>query len=132
MEYNGKALADLHRSRRTRPRCSRKAGEQLAGFASCATTAARRRGCWIFAGAWTQAGNQMARRDNTDPSGIGQTLELGLGLAGEPAHPLQPRLVRPDRQAVGPDAQAVAWNGKAWGGTDMPDFKADEPPEATA
>ena len=31
-------------------------------------------GCWIYAGAWTQQGNMMARRDNSDPTGIGQTL----------------------------------------------------------
>jgi formate dehydrogenase major subunit/formate dehydrogenase-N alpha subunit len=28
--------------------------------------------CWIFAGSWTEAGNQMARRDNTD-TGLGNT-----------------------------------------------------------
>ena len=63
-------------------------------------------GCWIFSGSWTEAGNQMARRDNTDPTGIGNTLELGLGLAGQPAHPLQPRLVRSGGQAVEPEAPA--------------------------
>ena len=31
-------------------------------------------GCWIFAGSWTPEGNQMARRDNADPSGLGNTL----------------------------------------------------------
>ena len=31
-------------------------------------------GCWIFSGAWTSKGNMMARRDNSDPSGLGSTL----------------------------------------------------------
>jgi formate dehydrogenase major subunit len=25
-------------------------------------------GCWIWAGSWTSSGNQMARRDNSDPT----------------------------------------------------------------
>ena len=35
--------------------------------ASCATTAPRRRGCWIYSGCWNENGNNMARRDNDDP-----------------------------------------------------------------
>ncbi len=35
-------------------------------------------GCWIFAGSWTPEGNMMARRDNADPSGLGNTLGMGM------------------------------------------------------
>jgi formate dehydrogenase major subunit len=31
---------------------------------------------------------------------------------------------------VGSEKRLVWWNGKAWGGTDVPDYKADVPPEA--
>jgi hypothetical protein len=31
-------------------------------------------GNWIYCGTWSQAGNNMAKRDNSDPSGLGQTL----------------------------------------------------------
>ncbi|HNU69779.1 MAG TPA: hypothetical protein PKG82_11570, partial [Myxococcota bacterium] len=30
-------------------------------------------GCWLFSGSWTEKGNMMARRDNSDPSGLGNT-----------------------------------------------------------
>ncbi|STK87166.1 formate dehydrogenase, nitrate-inducible, major subunit [Escherichia coli] len=29
---------------------------------------------WIYTGSWTEQGNQMANRDNSDPSGLGNTL----------------------------------------------------------
>ncbi|OUL80888.1 hypothetical protein, partial [Paraburkholderia hospita] len=49
-------------------------GDQLAGFAQLKDDGTTTSGCWIFCGAWTQNGNQMGRRDNSDPTGIGQTL----------------------------------------------------------
>ncbi|OUL73005.1 hypothetical protein, partial [Paraburkholderia hospita] len=51
-----------------------KKGDQLAGFAQLKDDGTTTSGCWIFCGAWTQNGNQMGRRDNSDPTGIGQTL----------------------------------------------------------
>ena len=108
-----------------------KAGEQLAGFAQLRADGSTASGCWIFSGAWTQAGNQMARRDNADPYGMGQT----LGWAW--AWPANRRILY-NRASADPAGQPwdaekkrlVWWNGKSWGGTDVPDFKADSPPEA--
>ena len=55
---------------------------------------------------------------------------VGLGLAGQPADPVQPGLGRPGRQAV-ERAQGLVWwdeeQGK-WTGHDVPDFVADRPP----
>jgi formate dehydrogenase major subunit len=50
-----------------------RAGEQLPGFSVLQADGTTASGCWIFAGSWTQAGNQMARRDPSDPYGIGAT-----------------------------------------------------------
>ncbi len=73
---------------------------------SCATTARPRRGCWIFSGCCTEKGNQMARRDATDPREHGHRAELGVGVAGQPAHPLQPRQRRSVPASRGIPAQA--------------------------
>ena len=57
---------------------------------------------------------------------------VGLGLAGEPADPLQPRLGRPRRQAVvgAQDATSGGTRSRASGpGDDVPDFAADKPPD---
>ena len=105
-EYSGKALADLTDPKDKTKVLVKKAGEQLDGFAQLRDDGSTSCGCWIFSGAWTEKGNLMARRDNSDPFGIGQTLNWAFVLAGQPAHPVQPRLLRPRRQALGPEAQA--------------------------
>ncbi|MGL4458010.1 MAG: molybdopterin-dependent oxidoreductase, partial [Plesiomonas shigelloides] len=71
MENNGKALADL---RDADGNVIVKKGQQLSSFAQLRDDGSTSSGCWIFAGSWTPEGNQMARRDNADPSGLGNTL----------------------------------------------------------
>ena len=72
-EFSGRALKDV-----TDPKDPTKvlvkAGEQLNGFAELRDDGSTACGCWIFAGCWSEKGNLMARRDNSDPYGIGQTL----------------------------------------------------------
>ena len=128
-EFNGKALTDL--ADPATGAVLLKAGEQLPGFALLRDDGSTASGCWIFAGSWTAQGNQMARRDNADPYGMGQTNgwawawpanrrilynRASADVAGKPWNPDKKRL--------------VWWNGKAWTGTDVPDFKIDSAPEA--
>jgi formate dehydrogenase major subunit len=128
MEYNGKALGDVTDPKDATKVLAKK-GEQLAGFAQLRDDGSTSCGCWIFAGCWTQAGNQMGRRDNSDPTGIGQTLNWAW------AWPANRRVLynRASADTKGkpfdPTRKLVAWNGTAWGGADVPDFKLDEPPE---
>ena len=66
-----------------------------------------------------------ARRRRSRRAGRLGLARVGLGLAGEPAHPLQPRLRRSGRQAV-VGAQAATSGGtrsrRSWTGYDVPDF----------
>jgi formate dehydrogenase major subunit len=128
MEYNGKALADL-----TDPKDATKvlvkAGDQMPGFAFLRDDGTTSCGCWIYCGAWTQAGNQMARRDNNDPYGIGQTLNWAW------AWPVNRRILY-NRASSDPSGKPwdakrklVFWNGKAWGGADTPDMRPDAAPD---
>jgi formate dehydrogenase major subunit len=129
MEYNGQALAD-----QTDPKDPTKTlvkrGQQLSGFAQLKDDGTTASGCWIFCGAWTEAGNQMARRDTADPTGIGQS----LGWAW--AWPANRRILynRASCDTSGkpfdPTRKLIGWNGRAWTGPDIPDYKADEPPES--
>ena len=127
-EYSGKALADLA-DPKDPTKITRKAGEQLAAFAELRDDGSTASGCWIFAGAWSPAGNLMARRDNSDPTGIGQTLNWAW------AWPANRRILynRASCDVSGkpfdPRRSLISWNGKSWGGADIPDFKADENPE---
>jgi formate dehydrogenase major subunit len=126
-EYSGSALKDLA-DPKDASKITRKAGEQLAGFAELRDDGSTQSGCWIFCGAWGPTGNLMARRDNSDPTGIGQTLNWAW------AWPANRRVLynRASCDTAGkpynPKLKLIGWNGSAWGGADVPDFKVDENP----
>ena len=128
MEYNGKALADVV-DPKDKTKVLAKAGEQLAGFGQLRDDGSTACGCWIYSGAWTQAGNQMARRDNSDPFGIGQTLNWAW------AWPANRRILYnrassdPSGKPWDPRRRLMAWNGKSWAGSDVPDMRPDAAPE---
>lgn len=128
MEYNGRALKDLH-DPQDASKVLVKKGEQLSTFAQLRDDGSTASGCWIYCGAWTPAGNQMGRRDNSDPSGIGQTLNWSW------AWPVNRRVLynRASCDVNGKPfdmkRKLIAWNGTTWGGVDVPDFKIDEVPQ---
>ncbi|SHM29176.1 formate dehydrogenase (quinone-dependent) catalytic subunit [Duganella sacchari] len=128
MEYNGKALKEI-----TDPKDATKVilkkNEQLAGFAQLKDDGSTACGCWIFAGSWTAAGNQMGRRDNSDPSGIGQTLNWAWAWPANRRVLYNRASCDPKGKPWDPTRKLIAWNGTAWGGVDVPDYKVDEPPE---
>jgi len=125
-EYNGRALTDL-----TAPdgKVLRPAGQQLSGFGELRDDGSTMSGCWIWAGSWTEAGNQMGRRDNSDPTGIGNTLNWAW------AWPANRRVLYNRASAdlegnpFNPNRTLVKWNGKTWGGADVPDYGATIAPE---
>lgn len=128
MEYNGKALADV-----TDPKDPTKvlvkAGEQLPSFAMLRDDGSTTCGNWIYCGVWSQAGNNSARRDNSDPSGLGQTLNWGF------AWPVNRRILynRASADLAGKPWDAkrtvLKWLGDKWGGNDIPDMRPDAAPE---
>lgn len=126
-EYSGRALTDLT-DPKDPAKVTRKAGEQLSGFAELRDDGSTLSGCWIFCGAWTQAGNQMARRDNSDPTGIGQTLNWAWAWPANRRVLYNRASCDPQGKPFNPARKLIAWNGKTWGGADVPDFKIDEDP----
>ena len=126
-EYSGRALKEL-----TDPKnptvVTRKAGEQLAGFAELRDDGSTLSGCWLFCGAWGPAGNLMARRDNSDPTGIGQTLNWAYAWPANRRVMYNRASCDPNGKPFNPQRKLIAWNGTAWGGADVPDYKADEDP----
>jgi formate dehydrogenase major subunit len=126
-ELNGRALADIVDPKDPTKVLARK-GEQLPGFALLQDDGSTLCACWIFSGCWTQAGNQMGRRDNTD-----------VGLGNTPgwswSWPANRRILynRASCDAAGkpwdPRRRVISWNGSVWTGIDVPDFKVDAGPE---
>jgi len=126
-EFNGQALADVPDPKQPGAFLAR-AGEQLPGFAVLQADGTTASGCWIFAGCFTQAGNQMARRDTADPGG------LGVFPAWSWAWPANRRILY-NRASCDPagvpyiaSRKLVWWNGQKWVGNDVPDFKTDSAP----
>ena len=126
-EYNGWALDDVIDPERN---IVVRAGEQLEDFGMLRADGSTACGCWIFAGCWTEDGNQMARRDNSDPYGTGQT----LGWAW--SWPVNRRILynrasaRPDGTPWAEHKAVVWWNGQRWVGNDVPDFPEGSAPDA--
>jgi formate dehydrogenase major subunit len=125
-EISGYAISDLADASGT---VTVKAGEQVAGFGVLRNDGSTACGNWLYSGMWSQAGNLTARRDNSDPSGLGQTLNWGY------AWPANRRILynRASCDASGkpwdPARTVIKWNGKAWGGNDVPDMRPSAAPE---
>ena len=109
-----------------------KKGQQLSSFAQLRDDGTTASGCWIYAGQWTEEGNMMARRDNSDPSGLGNTLGWSF------AWPLNRRIIynRASADKMGkpwdPKRKLIEWDGEKWTGIDVADFGATTPPGADA
>jgi formate dehydrogenase major subunit len=128
-ELNGRALADVPDPRDPTKMLLRK-GTQLAGFGEMRNDGTTMGGCWIYSGCWTEAGNQMARRDNSDPGGLGLTPRWAWSW------PANRRILynRASADVSGKPWNAakrqVWWNGERWTGYDVPDYGPLVKPEA--
>ncbi len=126
-EYTGRALTDLTDPQRPW-QVQRRAGEQLAGFGELRDDGSTISGCWIYAGAWSEEGNLMARRDNSDPTGIGQTLKWAWAWPANRRVMYNRASCDLEGRPFNPRRELISWNGERWGGADVPDFKVDEDP----
>jgi formate dehydrogenase major subunit len=127
-EFNGKALADVT-DPKDKAKVLAKEGEQLPGFGALRDDGTTACGNWLFSGSYTQAGNMMARRDMSDPSGLG--LYPGWAFSW----PANRRILYnrascdPAGKPWDPSRKVVWWNGTKWVGNDVPDMRPDAKPE---
>lgn len=125
---NGYALADI---KDAQGNVVRRKGQLLDDFSQLADDGSTSSFCWVFTGSWTEQGNQMARRDNTD-TGLGNT----PGWAW--AWPQNRRILynRASADLDGtpwdPRRQILWWKEGRWTGVDVPDFAAGAAPGTPA
>jgi len=118
-DMNGRALVDLKDATGA---VTVHAGKLLDGFAELRDDGTTECGCWIFSGCFTEKGNQMARRDATDPR------EQGIAPNWAWAWPANRRILYnrasadPAGKAWNPKKPVIEWNGTAWTGLDVPDY----------
>lgn len=128
MEISGKALTDLM-DPKDATKLQVKGGDQLPSFAFLRDDGSTACGNWIYSGTWSQAGNNTARRDSSDPSGLGQTLGWGYSW------PVNRRILynRASADMAGkpwdPSRTVLKWTGTTWSGNDIPDMRPNAAPE---
>src|SRR5690606_3110034 len=105
-----------------------KAGEQLPGFGLLRDDGPTACGCWSYAGAWPEAGNQMAPRDNAAPWRIGQALTRASWRPATRPLPHHAASRAPDGPPWDPTRRLVQWNGNQWSGADVPDIQPNADP----
>ncbi len=99
-----------------------KAGDQVPMFKYLQADGSTVSGCWIYCGSYTKEGNQMARRDASDPTG------LGLHPKWSWCWPVNRRIiynrasVKPAGEPFNPKRPIIAWDAaeQKWKG-DVPD-----------
>jgi formate dehydrogenase major subunit len=127
-ELNGKALADLEDPV---TKVQIKSGQQLPGFAWLKDDGTTACGNWIYSGSFTEAGNQTARRDPSDPSNMGVHPGWGWSWPANRRVLYNRASCDVDGKPWDPTRKQVWWNEGAqkWVGNDVPDFKADSHPK---
>ncbi|MCZ2407533.1 MAG: formate dehydrogenase, partial [Burkholderiales bacterium] len=106
-----------------------KAGQQVAGFGFLRDDGSTACGNWLYAGAWSEAGNLTARRSLDDPTGWGVYSNFGFSWPANRRIMYNRASADKDGKPWAPNKKYVYWNGKSWGGADVPDMKPDAAPE---
>jgi len=105
------------------------AGKLLASFAFLRDDGTTSCGCWIYSGCYTEAGNAMARRDNSDPDSVGLYPKWAFSW------PVNRRILynRASCDITGKPwdetRKLITWNGQSWGGYDVPDILPTAKPD---
>jgi formate dehydrogenase major subunit len=104
-------------------------GKQVVNFSVLRDDGSTACGCWIYSGCFNEAGNNMARRDNSDPDDAGFYLKWSF------AWPLNRRILynRASADIEGkpwdPSRKVIEWNGESWVGYDVPDIAPNAKPD---
>jgi formate dehydrogenase major subunit len=127
-EMNGSALEDI-----TDPNDPTKVvlakGKQVVSFAALRDDGKTACGCWIYSGCYNEAGNNMARRDNTDPDDTGAFPKWAWSW------PVNRRIIYNrasadiNGQPWDPSRKLLWWDGAKWTGYDVPDIAPNAKPD---
>lgn len=104
-------------------------GKQVVAFGVLRDDGTTACGNWIYSGCYNEAGNNMARRDNTDPDDTGAHLKWAF------AWPVNRRILYNrasadiNGKAWDPTRKLLEWDGAKWAGYDVPDIAPTAKPE---
>ncbi|SDS93298.1 formate dehydrogenase (quinone-dependent) catalytic subunit [Halopseudomonas litoralis] len=121
---NGYALQDLYDDD---GKLLARKGELLSDFSLLRDDGSTSSYCWVFTGSWTEEGNMMARRDNTD-TGLGCTPGWAFAWPQNRRILYNRASADPQGKPWDPKRKIMEWNGSRWVGSDVPDYGATLPP----
>ena len=112
-----------------RLRVTRNRRPRLRGFSELKDDGTTACGCWIYSGVFPEPGRNRARERKLTDNPL--AARLGLRLAAQPPHPVQPRIGRPRRPALvgAQEARLVGRGAAPLGRPDEPDFEPTKPPD---
>ena len=125
-EINGWALADVREGNLEPPLARR--GEQLSSFGDLRADGSTLCGNWLYTGSYSQAGNNMQRRNLEDPTGLG--FYHGWAFNWPANRRILYNRCSADGQGRPWDEKrpGILWNGERWIG-DVPDYRGNSSPE---
>jgi formate dehydrogenase major subunit len=86
-------------------------------------------GCWIYSGCFTEAGNNMARRDTTDPDNTGAYSKWAFSWPANRRIMYNRASADTQGKAWDPSRKLIEWDGSKWAGYDVPDIAPTAKPE---
>jgi formate dehydrogenase major subunit len=104
-------------------------GKQVVSFAALRDDGKTACGCWIYSGSYNEAGNNMARRDTSDPDDTGAYAKWSWSW------PVNRRILynRASADVTGkpwdPSRKLLEWDGTKWTGYDVPDIAPGAKPD---
>lgn len=127
-EINGRALARVTDTADP-TKVLAEAGKLLPAFAALRDDGSTACGCWIYSGCFNENGNNMARRDTSDPDDAGFYSKWAFSW------PANRRILynRASADLTGkpwdPSRKVIAWDGQKWSGYDVPDIVPTAKPD---
>ncbi|SFQ17932.1 formate dehydrogenase (quinone-dependent) catalytic subunit [Mesorhizobium sp. NFR06] len=127
-EINGRALARVTDTADP-TKVLAEAGKLLPAFAALRDDGSTACGCWIYSGCFNENGNNMARRDTTDPDDAGFYSKWAFSW------PANRRILynRASADLAGkpwdPSRKVIEWDGTKWAGYDVPDILPTAKPD---
>src|SRR5882757_8347894 len=97
-------------------------GKQVDSFAVLRDDGKTACGCWVYSGCYNEAGNNMARRDNSDPDDTGAFAKWAWSWPVNRWILYNRASADMNGKAWDPSRKLIEWNGTAWAGYDVPDI----------
>jgi formate dehydrogenase major subunit len=104
-------------------------GKLLPGFAILRDDGTTACGNWIYSGCFTEAGNMMARRDNSDPGDTGNNPKWAYSWPANRRILYNRASADLQGKAWDPSRKLIEWDGSKWSGSDVPDIAPTAKPD---